>query len=123
MGWRGGCLAAGLVPSTVCYYCLGGCSALVVCARRAGQVSGVGAGAGSRLSLPSRPSRCMLWGVPSGCPFPSPAGMPFGPVALRVCAACLLRVCALLLPLRTHLFPPPGRYGARTTRGSGAGRR
>ena len=51
MGWRGGCLAAGLVRSTVCYYCLGGCSALVLCARRSRQVWGVGAGAGSRFSF------------------------------------------------------------------------
>ena len=50
MGWRGGCLAAGLVCSTVCYYCLGGCSALVVCARRSRLVWGVGAGAGSCFS-------------------------------------------------------------------------
>ena len=34
MGSHGGCLAAGLVRSTKCYYCLGGCSVLVVCARR-----------------------------------------------------------------------------------------
>ena len=33
MGWRGGCLAVGLVRSIVCHYCLGGFSALVVCAR------------------------------------------------------------------------------------------
>ena len=50
MGWRAGCLAAGLVRSTVCYYCLGGCSALVVGARRSRQVWGVGAGTGSRIS-------------------------------------------------------------------------
>ena len=36
--WRGGCLAAGLVRSTVCCYCYGGCSALVVCVRRSRQV-------------------------------------------------------------------------------------
>ena len=30
MDWLRGCLAVGLVRSTVCYYCLGGCSALVV---------------------------------------------------------------------------------------------
>ena len=47
MGWRRGCLAAGLVCSSVCYYCLGRCSALVVCAWRSRQVWGVGAGAGS----------------------------------------------------------------------------
>ena len=35
MGWCRGCLAAGLVRSTVCYYCLCGCSALVVGVRAA----------------------------------------------------------------------------------------
>ena len=44
MGWRGGCLAVGLVRSTVCYYCLGGCRTLVVCARRSRLAWGVGAG-------------------------------------------------------------------------------
>ena len=47
MGWRGGCPTAGLVRSTVCYYCPQGCSALVVCARRSRQVWGVRAAAGS----------------------------------------------------------------------------
>ena len=32
MGWRGGCLAAGLVPGAVYHYYLGGCSAVLVCA-------------------------------------------------------------------------------------------
>ena len=50
MGWRGGCLAVGLVRSTVCYYCFGGCSALVVCARRSRLAWGVGASAGSCVS-------------------------------------------------------------------------
>ena len=50
MGRRGGCLAAGLVRSTVCYYYLGGCSALVVCARRWQNGPGGWAGAGSRFS-------------------------------------------------------------------------
>ena len=50
MGWRRRCLAAGLVRSTVCYYCLGGCSALVVCARRSRLAWGVGAGADSCFS-------------------------------------------------------------------------
>ena len=39
-----------LVSGTVCHYCLGGCSALVVCARPSWQVWGVGAGARSRVS-------------------------------------------------------------------------
>ena len=46
--WRGGCLAAKLVRSTVCYHCLGGCSAFVLCARRSRQAWGVDAGAGCR---------------------------------------------------------------------------
>ena len=50
-GWHRGCLAAGSVRSTVCYYCLGGCSALVVCVWRSRQVWGVEAGAGSHFSL------------------------------------------------------------------------
>ena len=45
MGWRRGCLAVGLVRGSVCHYCLGGCSALFVCARRSQQVRGVEAGA------------------------------------------------------------------------------
>ena len=38
MDWRGGCLAVGLVRGTVCHYCLGGCSALIMCARCSRQV-------------------------------------------------------------------------------------
>ena len=82
LGWRGGCLAVGLVRGTVCHYCFGGCSALVLCARRSRHVLGVGAGAGSRVSPvpPSLPPRspCCVWRVlPSGCPLSSPAGTPF----------------------------------------------
>ena len=40
-GWHGGCPAPGLMPTTVCYYYLGGCSALVVCARRTALVGAV----------------------------------------------------------------------------------
>ena len=50
MSWRGGCLAAGLVRSTVSYYCFGGCSPLVVCARRLRLAWQVGADAGSCFS-------------------------------------------------------------------------
>ena len=74
MGPRGGCLAAELVRSTVCYNCLGGCSALVVCARRSRQVFGGGGRCRFSLlswgsSLPSRPSLCVLRSLPPGCPF------------------------------------------------------
>ena len=55
MGWRRGCLAAGLVRSTVCYYCLGGCSALILCARRSWQVWEVWSDAGSLFSPRAAP--------------------------------------------------------------------
>ena len=112
----------GLVRGSVCNYCLGGCSALFVCARRSRQVRGVGAGAGSCVSPvppspPSRSPRCVWRVVPSGCRLPSPAGTPFhavcafrglGPVALMVFPACPLHVCALALPRRPRPSPLPG---------------
>ena len=99
------------------HYCLGGCSAPSVCARRSRPVLG---GSGrylvlclSRFPLPApRVPRCVWRAVPSGCPLSSLAGTPFhavcafrelGPVALLVVPACPLLVCALALPLR----PPP----------------
>ena len=71
MGWRGGCLAVGLVRSTVCHYCLGGCSALVVCARRSRLAWEVWPGAGSCVPPWARP--CPR--VPRGasCGFSRPA--------------------------------------------------
>ena len=138
LGWHGGCLAAGLVRGTVCHYCLGGCSALVVCARRSRQVWGVGAGAGSCVSpvppsLSPRSPRCVWRVVPSGCPLSSPAGTPFhavcafrrlAAVALLVHPASPLRVCACA-PAASAPFPPP-RVGVVRTPGvvpvQGAGR-
>ena len=38
MSWRRGCLVPGLVRSAVRHYCIGRCSALLVCARRSQQV-------------------------------------------------------------------------------------
>ena len=66
VGWRGGCLALGLVRGAVRHYCLGGCSALVVCARRSRPVRG---GWG----------RCLVLCLPR---FPLPA-----PRFLRLCVA------------------------------------
>ena len=40
LGWRGGCLALMLVRGALRHYCLGRCSALVVCARRSRPVRG-----------------------------------------------------------------------------------
>ena len=101
------------------HYCLGGCSALSVCARRSRPGSG---GSGrylvlclSRFPLPApRIPRCLWRVVPSGCPLPSLAGTPFhavcafrqlGLIAVLVVPACPLRVCALALPRRP--LPPP----------------
>ena len=139
VGWRGGCLALGLVRSAVRHYCLGGCSALVVCARRSRPVRG-GWGWGLVLCLPRFPLsaprflRSVWRAVPSGCPLSSLAGTPFhavcafrglGPVALLVFPACPLCVCALALSRRPR-HPPPPRVGvARAPRAVpvlGAGR-
>ena len=109
----------GLVRGAVRHYCLGGCSALVVCARRSRPVRG-GWGRCRVLCLPRFPlpaprfPRCVWRAVPSGCPLSSLAGTPFhavcafrglGPVALLVFPACPLRVCALALSRRPR--PPP----------------
>ena len=121
MGWRGGCLAVGLVRGTVCNYCLGRCSALVVCARRLRQVWGVGAGAGSNVSpvppfhFPAFPALCVagrsIWvsltlacryAIPCGLCVPlarsdCPSGFP------RVSFACVCaRAPAASAPLPPH---------------------
>ena len=121
LGWCGGCLAVGLVRGGVRHYFLGGCSALVVCARRSRPVRG-GWGWCQVLCLPRFPlpaphlPRCVWRAVPSGCPLSSLAGTPFhavcafrglGPVALLVFPACPLGVRALALSRRPRP-PPPG---------------
>ena len=130
-----GCLAAGLVRGSAGHYCLGGCSALFVCAQRSRHVSGAGAGTRccvfSALPLPPRVPHTACGGSScQGLPYPRPlvrnsmrsvrsAGsvrLPFwySPRVLCVC-------------VRSHsrgvraLPPSPGRCGARTSRGSGAG--
>ena len=121
LGWRGGCLAVGLVRGTVRHYCLSGCSALVVCARPSRPVRG---GCGwcrawcpPRFPLPApRFPRCVWRAVWSGCPLPSLAGTPFhavcafrglDPVALLVFPACPLRVRALALSRSPRPPAPP----------------
>ena len=112
----------GLVSGTVSHYCLGGCSALVVCARRSRPVRG-GWGWCRVLCLLHFPlpaprfTRCVWWAVPSGCPLSSLAGTTFhavcafrglGPVALLIFPACPLRVRALALSRRPRPSPLPG---------------
>ena len=122
VGWRGGCLDVGLVRGAMRHYCLGGCSALVVCVRRLRPVRG-GWGRCRVLCLPRFPLpaqcflRCVWRAVPSGCPLSSLAGTPFhavcafrglGPVALLVFPACPLCVRALAHSRRPRPPPLPG---------------
>ena len=115
----------GLVRGAVRHYCLGGCSALVVCARRSRPVRG-GRGLCRVLCLPRFPLpaprflRCVWRAVPSGRPLSSLSGTPFHavcaclrlcPVALLVFPACPLCVCALGLSRRLRPPPPPPRVG------------
>ena len=126
----------GVGACVVRHYCLGGCSAPSVCARRSRPVSG---GSGrylvlclSRFPLPAqRVPRCVWRAVPSGCPLPSLAGTPFhavcafpelGPVALLVLPACPLCVCACAPAASAP--PPPGGVACapRAVPALGAGR-
>ena len=136
LGRRGGCLAAGLVCGAVRHHCLGGRSALFVCARHWRPVRG-GWSRWRVLCLPRHPLpaprflRCVWRVVLSGCPLSSLAGTPL----LAVCAFRGLRSVALLpfpaCPLGVHALalsrrlPPPSpsldQCGARTSRGSGVG--
>ena len=136
MGRRRGCLAAGLGRSTVCYYCLGGCSAPVMCARSLRQVRGVRTGAGSCFSPWAPPCPRVRRG---GCYGVSRAGVPSLRLPIRhsmrsVRSAGLVRlpfgsaprlrcVCVCARAPAAYTPPPPGWCGARPTRGSGAGRR
>ena len=121
VGWRGGCLALGLVRGAVRHYYLGGCSALVMCARRSRLVQG-GWGQCRVLCLPGFPLpaprflRCVWQAVPSGCPLSSLAGTPFHavcafrglrPVALLVFPACPLCVCVCSRSCGVRAPPPP----------------
>ena len=76
VGWRGGCLALGLVRGAVRHYCLGWCSALVVCARRSRPVRGGLGPVPGVVSSPFPPARpafpALVCGGPSrpGVPYP-----------------------------------------------------
>ena len=109
-----------LVRGAVRHYCLGRCSALVVCAWRRWPVRG-GWHRCQVLCLPRfclpapRFLPCVWRAVPFGCPLSSLADTPFhavcafrglGPVALLVFLACPLCVCALALS-RCPRAPPP----------------
>ena len=96
--WRVGCIANGLVCGAVHHYCLGGCSAVWVFARRLQQVRGAGAGAASRcppslLSLPRVPGGARGGLLRPGLPCPSLLETPFQ----MVCALCELGLVAVLV--------------------------
>ena len=136
VGWRAGCLAVGLVRGAVRHYCLGGCSALVVCARRSRPVRG-GWGRCRALCLPCffPPPRCFR----AVCGGSSCPGVPYPRSLVRhsmqsVRSAGLVRLPFWYSPRVLCVFvcsrsrgvcvppPPLGRRGARTSRGPGAGR-
>ena len=136
-GWRGGHLAAGLVRGSARHYCLGGCSALFLCARRSRQVRGSGAGAGFRaFSVPPLSPR-----VPrAACGRSSRPGVPYPRPLVRLSmrsmrSAGLVRlpfwysqrvpcVCVRSGSRGVRALPPSPRLcGARTSRLSVAGRR
>ena len=136
LGWRGGCLATGLVRGLVRHYCLGRCSALFVCARRSRKVWGAGVGAGFCVFpvpslLPRVPrAACGGWSGP-GVPYPCPlvrhsmqsvrsaslVRLPFWYSPRVPCVCVRSRSCGV-----RALSPSPGRRGACTPHGSAAGR-
>ena len=86
--WCGGCLAVGMVRGAVRHYCLGGCSALIVCARRSQLVR-------------------QAW-VPSGCPLSSLAGTLFHAVCAFVgCPSGTTRVSFVCVCARAPAAPAP----------------
>ena len=134
LGWRGGCLAWGLGRGAVRHYCLGGCSAPSVCARRSRPVQGVVPVPGvvslsyppprpacSALRVAGRPVRVSLilarwYSIPRGlCVLRARYGCPSG--SPRVSLSC---VCARAPTASAP--PPPGWCGVRTLRGPGTGR-
>ena len=74
LGWRGGCLAWGLRRGAVHHYCLGGCSAPSVCARRSRPVRGVRAGTWCCVSPVSPFRPCVSR---AACGGPSCPGVPY----------------------------------------------
>ena len=137
VGWRGGCLALGLGRGAVRHYCLGGCSALVVCARRSRPVPGARAGCWCPV-FPVSPFlprvSCAVCGESSrpGVPYPrslvrhsmwsvhsaARSGFPSGILGVFVVCVCARAPAATAPPPP----PSPGWCGARTPRGPGAGR-
>ena len=121
LGWRGGCLAAGLMRGAVRHYCLGRCSALIVCARRLRPVRGGLAPVPGFVSSPVPPSRpvfpvlraagrpvqvCLTltrwYAIPCGLCVPGAwSGCPSGiPCVSFACA------CARALAASVPLLPP-----------------
>ena len=121
LGWRRGCPTVWLVRGAVRHYCLGGCSALVVCARRSQLVQG-GSGQCRVLCLPRfhlpapRFPRCVWRAVLSRFPLSSLA-VSCGLCVLRAWSGCpsgIPRVscaCACARALAASAPPPPPMVG------------
>ena len=120
VGWRGGCLALGLVRGAMRHYCLGRCSALVVCVRRSRRVQGgLGPVPGVVFSLfpparPAFPALCVagfpVWvSLILACWYAIPCGLCF-PRARSGCPSGCPRVsfvCVCARALAASAFPPP----------------
>ena len=134
-GWRGGSLAAVLVCSSVRHYCLGGCSALSVCARLSRQVRRAGPVPLLVALPPCRPSLASLAMLVAGCPIRVSLvlacwyAIPCGLCVLRARSGCLFGACRLSVvclcarrPAVVASPPLPLPFGARPSRGPLAGR-
>ena len=130
---NGGCLAVGPVRGTVRHYRLGGCSALVVCARRSRPVRGAGCRVFPVSPFPPRVS-CAVCGLPSPPDVCYPRSLVRHSIqSVRSAGSVLLpfwyspRVLCVCVPSRSRgvhaaPLPSPGWCGARTSRGPAAGR-
>ena len=101
----------GLVRSVVCYYCLGGCNALVVCSQRLRQVRGVGPVRALASPLVSPSSLALLAVRVAGCP--ARVSPPFPCRYAIPCSLCVPRArsgCSTA----TYLAP----RGTQTPRGT-----
>ena len=134
-GWCRGCLAAWLVRSTVSYYCLSG--AVPWSCVRGARSRSRGSGLVPVLASPPGllPALASLAVHVAGCP--ARVSLSFGCWYAITCGLCVSRArsgcpsgpwCVAVACLCAHApavcpSPPLVRFGARTTCGSGAGRR
>ena len=136
LGWRGGCLAVGLVRATVCHYCLGNAVPWWCVRSTRGRSGGLGPVPVPASPPCPRPFPCVLRAACGGLHHPV---VPYARPPVRLSMRSVRSAGSIWLPpsfaprlrcvcVRSHscsvraLRPCPGRCGARTLRGSGAGR-